>query len=200
VSSPWQVALGPSIAGLHPRLVAYFGAIPSGSVGVGEGVFDVVGTPRRWLWPVLAVLGRSRIVFPVWERDVPFGVVNRARAGAVDAVRTFRFAGGDRMMVDSIGIRGGQLTDRLGTRGRIESALEATIVDGHLELRSTRVTLRIGRMRIRIPAAIAPRVTLTERFDDEASVQRVSLALDAPLIGRVYEYSGSFTYSITGDQ
>ena len=40
------------------------------------GTFDRVGTPRRWLWPVLRVLQRRRILFPVWEHDVPFTIEN----------------------------------------------------------------------------------------------------------------------------
>ena len=64
--SPWEAALGDRLDELDPALRAYFSAIPDGSVGRGSGVFDQVGTPRRWLWPVLAILGRTGIVFPVW--------------------------------------------------------------------------------------------------------------------------------------
>ncbi|MBE7163154.1 MAG: DUF4166 domain-containing protein, partial [Williamsia herbipolensis] len=64
-------------ARLHPRLRAYFAAIPPGHVGRGDGVFAVVGTPRRWLWPFLALFARDDVMFPVWERDVPFTVENR---------------------------------------------------------------------------------------------------------------------------
>jgi hypothetical protein len=54
-------------------------------------------------------------------------------------------------------------------------------------------TLVLG---IPLPRAIAPRVVLTERWDDSTDRQRVSLVVEAPLIGRLYEYSGSFTYRI----
>ncbi|HAM25570.1 MAG TPA: DUF4166 domain-containing protein, partial [Microbacteriaceae bacterium] len=39
-------------------------------------------------------------------------------------------------------------------------------------------------------------MSLLERFDDASGRQHVSVTLDAPLIGRLYEYSGSFTYEI----
>ena len=87
--SPWRAALGEDFARLHPRLLAYFSAIPAGRVGRGTGTFDRVGTSRRWLWPVLRVLERRRILFPVWERDVAFTVENRADHSGVSAVRTF---------------------------------------------------------------------------------------------------------------
>jgi hypothetical protein len=44
--SPYEIVLGDDVARLHPRLGTYFGEIPAGSVGRGQGVFDSVGTPR----------------------------------------------------------------------------------------------------------------------------------------------------------
>ncbi|MBT1540945.1 DUF4166 domain-containing protein [Curtobacterium flaccumfaciens pv. flaccumfaciens] len=49
------------------------------------------------------------------------------------------------------------------------------------------------------PALIAPRVTLVERFDDEADLQRVSLVLAAPVVGTLYRYEGAFRYEIAPD-
>jgi hypothetical protein len=39
-------------------------------------------------------------------------------------------------------------------------------------------------------------VTLAERFDDASVFQHVTVMIDAPNIGRVFEYSGSFSYGI----
>lgn len=185
--SPWESALGDRIESLHPRLREYFAAIPDGSVGIGEGVFDVVGTPRRWLWPLFGLLG-SDVLFPVWQHNVPFTVHNRARGSSVVAVRMFAFERGQRHMRDEIGFTG-ELWDRLG---HVVATLEASVYDGGLELYSTRVRLA----GIPIPRWLAPRLTLTERWDDASACQRVSLVLVAPLVGRLYEYAGSFTYRI----
>lgn len=202
--SPYEDALGASLDELHPRLRAYFSAIPYGSVGVGTGVFDTVGTPRRWLWPLLWPFGRAGVMFGVWERDVPFTVVNRpvipdVGVPAVASERIFHLASGDRTMVDRIASGGGlsrSVTDALGSGGRVHSRLEASIVDGSLRLRSTAVAVRIARLTIRIPGVISPVVTLVERWDDDADEQRVSIVVDAPLIGRLYEYAGRFTYAV----
>ena len=51
-------------------------------------------------------------------------------------------------------------------------------------------------MRLRVPRAIAPTVTLVERSDVADGRQHVALEVRAPLIGRLYEYSGSFSYRI----
>lgn len=194
MTSPWEVELGPRLAELDPALAAYFGAIPPGSVGRGSGVFTTVGTPRRWLWPVLAVLGRAGIVFPVWEHDVPFDVLNEPRDRGVAATRTFRFAGGPRVMRDQIRSTSHGLVDVLGHRGRLEAPLLPEVAGGRLTLRSTGARLRLGRLRIPIP--FAPRVTLTESRDDGGARQRVELTMDAPLVGRIYEYAGTFDYRI----
>lgn len=120
--SPYQRVLGAELTGLHPRLRAYFSAIPVGSVGVGEGTWDKVGSPRRWLWPVLWVLEKQGVAFPVWAEGVPFGVRNAPVGGparpAVEAERTFRFPRAERVMVDSIGVIGDELVDRLGPSRR----------------------------------------------------------------------------------
>lgn len=199
--SPYEATIGDDLAGLHPRLQAYFGAIPPGHHGFGRGVFDTVGTPRRWLWPALAAMAGPGVAFPVWERDVPFTVVNRpvvAASGhpAVAAVRTFELAGGDRRMVDEIAASGRGLVDRLGSPCRLEAVLRATVTDGALTLVSTAVTFRMGRAGIRLPAFLSPRVALTERFDDASDAQHVSIVVSAPLVGTIYQYAGSFTYEI----
>lgn len=216
--SPYELSTPSDVLDrLHPRLSTYFGAIPPGHVGRGEGVFDVVGTPRRWLWPLLAWFARDSVMFPVWERDVPFTVENRptrVRRGsgtglearpAVRAHRTFRFRSGSRTMVDAITAEPDGLVDHLGRHGRVSARLRAE-VDAHgpdagaLRLVSTRVTFRALGHEVRLPARIAPRVTLKERFDDEADLQRVSLVLTAPVLGTLYRYEGAFRYEIAPDE
>lgn len=190
--SPWRLALGDAIDELDPSLAAYFGAIPEGSVGRGSGVFETVGTPRRWLYPLLAALARAAIAFPVWALDVPFEVRNEPRPAAVRASLVLHFPRGDRVMRHEIRMTSRGLVDALGERGRLEARLRAAPVDGRLELTSTATALRIGRTRIPIP--FAPRVRLVEERDGDR--QRVTLTLTAPLVGRIYEYGGAFTYRV----
>lgn len=214
--SPYQRSADPDVlARLHPRLRSYFGPIPPGHVGRGDGVFTVVGTPRRWLWPVLALFARDAVMFPVWEHDVPFTVENRpvtvrrGRSGqearlAVRAHRTFRFRTGDRTMVDAITADLDGLVDHLGRHGRVSALLDVTVdADGPdagaLRLVSTRVSFHALGRAWSLPAVVSPRVTLTERFDDEADLQRVSLVLSAPVVGTLYRYEGAFRYQVAPD-
>ena len=179
--SPYEAAI--DLDGLDPHLRAYFGEIPAGSVGVGRGVFDLVGTQKRWLWPVLWVLGRQGVVFPAWARDVPFTVFNTPEDGSLNGRRPFHFTGGDRTMVDRISPR---LVDHLGAAGQYSAPLAGRVVDGALHLRSTALRWR----GIRLPG----RVEVVERWHD--SLQHVAVTITAPVVGRVYEYSGYFEYGI----
>lgn len=198
--SPYSRALGERIDDLHPRLRAYFAAIPEGAVGVGEGVFHSVGTPRRWLWPLLRILERRGAVAAGWEHDVPFRVENRTIASRAIGERTFHFARGPWVMRDAVALtRHGRVVDELGEPGVIAACFDVDVRDGALRLTSRAVGLRFGRARVRIPNLIAPTVRLTERFDDSLDRQRVSLTVDAPLLGRVYEYRGDFIYRIQQD-
>lgn len=195
--SPWQRALGAGMSDLDAGLRAYFGPIPKGYAGRGRGVFDVVGTPRRWLWPVLALLARDGVLFPVWEHAVPFSVTNRPTdRGTVRATRVFHLSGGDRVMTDEIGMTRAGLTDRLGRHGVVSAALDAKVVNGRLVLSSRAAELRLGPLHFPL-GALAPRVTLVERTDGNR--QHVSLRLTVPLVGTLYEYAGSFTYGIEKD-
>jgi hypothetical protein len=201
VTSPYRAVLGAAFDELHPRLRAYFDTIPAGAVGRGRGVFDTVGTPRRWLWPLLAGFARAQVMFPVWERDVPFTVENRRMqapgAGpAVAAVRTFALRGRPSTMVDEIGLSDGALVDRLGAPVRAEARFAASVRDGALRLRSTAVWIVLGGRRVRVPGPLAPVVALTERWDEAAERQHVSIAVRMPVIGRIYQYSGRFEYRI----
>jgi hypothetical protein len=192
--SPWQHALGDRFGELHPRLQQYFGSIQMGRRGHGRGVFEVVGTPRRWLWPALAMLAPAHVLFPVWQRDVSFTIVNTP-GDPLTADRTFEFARGKRTMRDAVAWTDGRLYDVLGEPQRVRVRLNARVVDGELRLTSDATWLIVAGVSVRIPAFVAPRMTLAESIAPDGR-QRVDFALTAPLIGTVYEYRGSFDYRI----
>lgn len=194
--SPWEAVLGEGIAELAPSLRTYFSRIPEGSVGRGAGVFEVVGSPRRALRPLLALLGALRILWPGWGREVPFTVRNWPDGETLRSERIAVLPWGSRTMVDRMSARHGELVDRVGRGGLLETRFAAEVREGRLELRSTRVLVHVLGLSIPILRFCAPRVTLTESAADGGAAQRVELTLDAPLLGRIYEYRGSFRYEI----
>lgn len=199
--SPYARALGDRVAELHPRLRAYFQAVPDGHVGIGDGVFHRVGTPRRWLWPLLRVLERRGVLAACWEHDVPFRVENRTIAGRAISEREFRFARGAWTMHDAVVLtRRGRVVDELGEPGLVAASFDVGVQAGGVRLTSRAIGVRIGGVRMRVPSFARPTVRLWERFDEKTDRQRVSVTVDAPLLGRVYEYSGEFSYRIERQQ
>lgn len=195
--SPYARALGDRLALLHPTLQQYFAAIPEGHVGVGEGVFSRVGTRRRWLRVLLRPLQRRGVVAAVWEEDVRFRIENRTISSRAIAERRFAFAQGEWTMRDAVALtRHGRVVDELGEPALLAACFDVEVDDGSLRLTSRAVGVRLGPLRIRVPRLLSPVVRLTERFDDAIGRQRVALTVDAPLIGRVYEYAGAFDYRI----
>jgi len=193
--APWASALGDRVEELSPALAAYFGGSPEGSHGIGEGVFTTVGSPRVWLWPLLAILGRWNIVWPVWQRQVPFTIVNVPTPHGLIAVRRFRFASGDRVMTDRILWTPHGLRQRLGSGERVVAEMFVEPVSGGLRIRSGRVGIRMLGLRFSLPAAWSPRILVHERTLADRR-QHVSLTMDLPVVGRAYEYEGAFEYRI----
>jgi hypothetical protein len=74
------------------------------------------------------------------------------------------------------------------------------VIDGGLRMRSRRQWLHLGAARFRMPGLV--RVTLAETAGAEApgggrgETQRVDVRMTAPLLGEVFRYAGSFTYSV----
>ncbi|WP_378146474.1 DUF4166 domain-containing protein [Cnuibacter sp. UC19_7] len=199
--SPYEAALGAAaVARLHPRLRAYVGAIPPGRHGTGHGTYEVAGTRRRWLWPVLGILAREHVLFPAGQRDVPFRIRNEEGPAGRRARREFDFLSGPRTMVDEVRFIDGRLVDDIGTHRRFRAELVARVDDGALVLTSIRMLVRVGGHHIPLPRRWSPRILLVERFVDAEDRQRVELVLDAPVIGRLYEYRGTFEYGIVGGE
>ena len=201
--SPYAAALGDRVSDLDPQLQAYVRAIPAGMVGIGTGVFDSIGCPdpvvRALLAPLLRPLQRRGAVFAGWAEQVPFTVRNRDHDGR-SAERALHLPAGTWIMRDHVrDLPGGRIVDQLGRPGLLAAIFDVRTEGGALELRSVRVGLRIGPLRLRIPRLLAPRILLRESADAASGGQRVALTVDLPLLGRIHEYAGTFRYEFEED-
>lgn len=194
-ASVYQRVLGTDFAELDPRLQRYFGPIPVDSAGTGAGVYRVAGSRYRFLRPVLAAMASRHVLFPELGHDVPFEVTNTPGTdGVLRAVRRFEFPDRTRIMADAMTVRRGRLYDRLGTRGGLGVAIRLSVDSGALHMTSTALALHIGRIRIPLPPLATMR--LREHVGEEEAVQHVDVRIDAPLLGEIFRYTGSFTYGI----
>lgn len=195
-SGPYRQALGKRASALHPRLESYFSPLPPGRVGRGRGVLTRVGTRSR-LRALMRPLRARGAVYTGWAHDVPFDVTNRGEDGEVIAERRFHAPEGDWVMRDRVRLAGeGRVEDLIGDPPTLSAVFDVAVDSGALVLRSRDTTLRLGRVRLRIPRPMAPRIRLEERFLDELDRQQVALTVDMPVLGRIYEYEGTFVHRI----
>ena len=190
--SVYRRALGSEFENLDESLRGYFGGDPAARPGIGSGSFDVAGSQRSRLAPLLRFLGWRRILFPEFERDVPFDIVNTPNSdGSLDARRTLRFASGRvRVLEDTMRVVDGRLHDFLGTRRGLEARFALEVEDGLLLMRSDRLWLHLGSARIRLPRLAT--VTVAESWS--AGRQHVDVRLRSPVLGEWFRYAGSFNY------
>ncbi len=195
--SVYERVLGDGFARLDPQLQRYFGSPASGSIGRGAGVYGFAGSRHRWLRPALTWLARRRVLFPESGHDIPFTIVNTTNAdGTLSARREFAFPQVTRVMEDTMSVVDGALHDRLGRRGGLEVEFALEVIDGGLRMRSGRQWLHLGPARLRMPGLV--RVTLSETAErgmHGVETQRVDVRMTAPVLGEVFRYAGSFTYS-----
>ncbi|MBQ3359346.1 MAG: DUF4166 domain-containing protein [Microbacterium sp.] len=200
MSSPYERALGDRISELHPKTAWYFRTIPEGQVGIGTGVFTRAGSPHRWLWPVFRIAESLGVAFAGWERDVPFRIENRTVGGTAVAVRYFDLPGRTWVMPDTVALGENRiLRNEIGPHRTVVTTFDLDVHDGAVVLTIRRVGMRFGRLRIAAPRFLRPRIGLVERWDDGRQQHHVNMTIDAPLLGRVYEYTGYFDYVIESE-
>lgn len=194
--SVYERVLGDRVADLHPRLRRYFGSIPEGFEGVGEGVYREAGLRNCLLRPVFALLARGRIAFPEYGRGVRFTIRNAPGPGGVrHAVRSFAFPSATREMTDSMRVVDGRLIDRVGSRGRVEVELDLLVCDGRMQMRSRRIALRVAGLRLPLPPLV--KLVIEERASStDPGAQHVDVRMIAPVLGEIYGYRGTFTYDL----
>lgn len=191
-TSVYEQVLGARFRELDPALKAYFGPLPPGTEGVCHGTFTVAGLRRPALRPVFALLARLGILFPEYERDVAFTVVNVADPqGALRGIRSFHLRDRTRVLRDSMTASGDRIVDRIGIGGLLEATFALDVEAGGVRMTSERLAVHIGRLRVPLPRFAT--VTIDEAWRDGR--QHVDVRMRMPLLGDVFGYTGSFTYT-----
>jgi hypothetical protein len=74
--------------------------------------------------------------------------------------------------------------------GPFETIFRLAAEGGALAYRSESTALRVGRLRLKLPQGLAPRVEAWERARHEGGGVLVSVRVTAPLVGLLIEYEG----------
>ena len=203
--SVYRVLLGDRADRLQPRLSDYIDGAARGDAGVGRGEYEFAGPSKAWLAPLFTLAARANALFGERGENVGLTVVNvphvdgRGRV-CLSSTRSFAFPGVTRAMEDTmLAGRDGLLHDFLGRRRFLEVSLRLGVSpQGWLRMRSVGTWIWFGRLRVPLPRILSARVDLTERWDSATANQRVEVTLTHPVLGRVFEYRGRFTYEPQG--
>ncbi|MGJ3188787.1 DUF4166 domain-containing protein [Paenarthrobacter nitroguajacolicus] len=209
----YRLALGDDFSKLAPELQEYFSlAAGTGSYGIGEGVFDVVGCRQKWLRPLLALTGGEEAFFPEYGEGIPFRIENHAHVDpfgrpALTARREIYFPSGTRLFHDTTSAittqhdQGGgepaRLVDHVGRYRRLVTDLDVSVTaEGRLRGVSKESRLFLGPLRIPLPAALDARAYAEQWWDKDEGKHRIQVKVIQPQIGLVLVYAGRFDYRL----
>lgn len=205
----YKLALGDEYERLAPELQDYFALAPgSGSYGIGQGVFDVVGCRQKWLRPLIALTGNEEAFFPEYGENIPFRIENHAHVDpfgrpALTARREIHFPSGSRLFHDTTsalpraGGDGYRLVDHLGRYRRLVTDLEVSVTaNGRLRGVSKASRLFLGPIRLALPAALDAKAYAEQWWDEAEGKHRIQVKVIQPQVGLVLVYAGRFDYRL----
>jgi hypothetical protein len=213
----YRQALGADFYSLQPELQEYFSLAPgSGTFGVGEGVFEVVGCRQRWLRPLLRLTAGEQAFFPEYGEGVPFRIENHAHLdpfgrSSLTARREIFFPGRTRIFQDTTSVEAGgagshvpghqaRLVDYVGRYRRLVTDLDlSATAGGRLRGVSEVSRLFLGPLRLPLPASLDAKAYAEQWWDPaagEAGRHRIQVKVIQPQLGLVLVYAGHFAYRL----
>lgn len=213
----YRQAMGGDFDSLQPELQEYFSLAPgSGSFGVGEGVFEVVGCRQRWLRPLLRLTAGEQAFFPEYGEGVPFRIENHAHLdpfgrSSLTARREIFFPGRTRIFQDTTSVEAGgggshlpgnqaRLVDYVGRYRRLVTDLNLSVTaGGRLRGVSEASRLFLGPLRLPLPAALDAKAYAEQWWDPaagETGRHRIQVKVIQPQLGLVLVYAGHFDYRL----
>ncbi|GAB3559003.1 DUF4166 domain-containing protein [Arthrobacter alkaliphilus] len=209
MSTPiYELGLGPAFRRLQPELQDYFSLAPgSGSYGIGEGVFEVVGCRQKWLRPLLATVAGEEAFFPEYGERIPFRIENHAHfdpfgRSSLTARREIFFPGRTRLFHDTTVAEtnhdgGARLVDYLGRYRRLATELDLEVTsEGRLRGISGASRLFLGPLRLGLPASLDAKAYAEQWWDAAEGKHRIQVKVLQRQVGLVLVYAGSFDYRL----
>jgi hypothetical protein len=199
MTSIFAEAMGADFERLHPMLRRRFGVgLQAGYACVGTGVMTVIRRGPWWTLPFLHVGKMRNILVPHVGRDVPFVIRNypyRDPYGreTITFVREYQIRGRPSRFDATMILSNGRLIDYLGTHQHLAVDLDLQVTsDGSLLLTTHGQRFYEGLVGFRFPLLFSGRATLSESYDEDADLYRVSLEVRNRVFGFLFGYEGEF--------
>jgi hypothetical protein len=199
---------GPALGDRRAALPAAFRELYLGDVerSVFRGHVVRAWNRPRLLRPVFGLLARWRVLFAEEGEQIPASLTierSRARGDGPCEFWSRRFAFEKPRYIDALVFHDAgreRIVERFGSAVSVEVDWRLAFhPPDRLEIRTGAWAIRIGRMRIGLPLAMCPSVSVVERADLARPTFAVSFVVAHALLGRFWGYDGVFAADPAGE-
>lgn len=198
---PFERALGPKFASLHPKIQEQYAIRPSDEFyWRGGGTMSVVRNGGWHVRPFASLGARRRILFAETGRDVPFIIENHAYVDSygratVTWLREFDFEIPRRFDEYVVYCEERKTAAVLaGTRQHLAVDLSLSVIEGGaLHLRGGGQWVTAWGIRAPFPRLCSGDAVVTERYLEDRGCFEIDVRIQSPIVGTLFEYRGEFT-------
>jgi len=197
--SIYKQVLGERFYSLNPMLQRRYEYIDDKPFQA-KGVMKKISGGPKWLYPLIWLGTKRKLLFPEKGCEVPFKIVNTPCVGEcgekqVHWERIFYFKNKVRYFnaLMSLDLKRGVIKDYLGEPSPLYSDLTFFVSpEGNLLITSGKQRLVLGPVELPLPKLLQGNAAITEKYDEEKGVFLISVEVRNPLVGTVFSYEGEF--------
>ncbi|MGP4073511.1 DUF4166 domain-containing protein [Piscibacillus sp. B03] len=194
--SIYKRALGQEFQQLHSMLQKRYNLMAEQPI-FGEGVMTRIEGGPWFLWPILKLGIKRKLLFPERGENIPFTIKNAPYDDGrqIHWERKFFFQNSTRFFdaLMSLDEKRGIIEDYLGEPALMYSDLVFEVQNGALNIRSARQRVVLGRFEIPLPKWFQGIAEVNESYNDQTEKFEIDVTVRNPLIGQVFHYKGEFT-------
>lgn len=194
--SIYKHALGHEFQQLHPMLQKRYNLMAEQPI-LGEGVMTRIEGAPWFLWPILKLGIKRKLLFPESGENIPFTIKNTPYDGGreIHWERMFFFKSSTRCFnaLMSLDEKRGVIEDYLGEPAIFYSDLVLEVQEKSLYIRSARQRLILGKVEIPLPRWFQGIAEVRESYNDQTKKFEIDVTVRNPIVGQIFHYEGEFT-------
>lgn len=200
MNSIYERALGDEFEKLHPKMQERFGfTSDDGVAAIGRGTMEYVRNGGLYTLPFLTVGSFMNTMFPEENTAVPFTIRNYAYEDAygretVTWLRTFQMPRERRFDAAMIYSEDrDRIVDYLGNRHHLAVDIDLAVSnEGGMKITTGAQRLYAFGLGIPFPLLLSATANVHEWYDSADDIYRIEVCVTNPVMGLVFEYTGSF--------